>query len=199
MNQTVVRNAKEAEDEGLILACRRGDAAAWEALVYRYQRLIYTIPRRTGLDEDLCAEVFQRTFTKLFEHLERLEQPARVRAWLVTTAGREARRLRQRQQAVQPLTAIDQATGDLSETELCDPTPLPDEVLLQLEEQHLVRVTVAELDERCRKLLTLLYYDPASPSYTEIAIACNIPEGSLGPTRARCLRKLQQLLQKIGF
>jgi RNA polymerase sigma factor (sigma-70 family) len=71
-------------------ACRRGDEAAWEALVERYQRLIYTIPRRAGLDKDQAAEVFQEVFTTLFEKLETIEQPERLQAWLVTTARRKA-------------------------------------------------------------------------------------------------------------
>jgi hypothetical protein len=34
-------------------------------LVKRYQRMIYAIPRRAGLDDDGCAYVFQRTFALL--------------------------------------------------------------------------------------------------------------------------------------
>lgn len=199
MDKTTIHKVREKEDEALVLACRRGDATAWETLVQRYQRLIYAIPRRAGLDDDLCAEVFQRTFTRLFEQLTRLEQPGRVRAWLVTTAGREARRLRQQQQTMHSLSSMHQAADEASEWEIHDPTPLPDELLLELEEQHLVRVAVAELDERCRRLVTLLYFDATAPSYIEIANALNMPEGSLGPTRARCLRKLLQLLQNSGF
>lgn len=52
-------------DERLLQACRRGDESAWEALVERYQRLIYAIPRRAGLDKDQAAEVFQEVFTTL--------------------------------------------------------------------------------------------------------------------------------------
>jgi hypothetical protein len=57
----------EPSDEALILACRRGDAAAWETLIARYQRLVYSIPRRAGLDADLSAEVFQQVFTVLLQ------------------------------------------------------------------------------------------------------------------------------------
>ena len=39
----------ERSDRELVQACQRGDETAWEALVKRYQRLIYTIPRRAGL------------------------------------------------------------------------------------------------------------------------------------------------------
>ncbi|HKP13543.1 MAG TPA: sigma factor, partial [Blastocatellia bacterium] len=76
-------------DEALVLACRRGDETAWETLVERFQRLVYTISRRAGLDEDAAADVFQNVFASLVERLDRIEQPDRIQAWLVTTAKRE--------------------------------------------------------------------------------------------------------------
>ncbi len=55
------------------------------------------------------------------------------------------------------------------------------------------------MDERCRKLLTMLFYQPEQPSYTDIAAALGTPEGSIGPTRARCLKKLLDGLKKKGL
>ncbi|MGI8669077.1 MAG: RNA polymerase sigma factor, partial [Aridibacter sp.] len=75
----------EKSDAELIAACRRGDESAWNALVDRYQRLIITFPRRTGLSEERAADVFQEVFLTLFEKLEEIEQPEKIRSWLVTT------------------------------------------------------------------------------------------------------------------
>ena len=80
-------------DERLLEACRRGGESAWEMLVERYQRLIYAIPRRAGLDKDQAAEVFQEVFMTLIEKLDDIEQPERLQAWLVTTARRKTWRL----------------------------------------------------------------------------------------------------------
>jgi RNA polymerase sigma factor (sigma-70 family) len=77
-----------------------------------------------------------------------------------------------------------------------DDAPLPDEVLLKLEEQHRVRTALGGLEERCRKLLTMLFYRSETPSYSEIAVSLGISEGSIGPTRARCLQKMLRLLDK---
>src|SRR6266478_3587183 len=62
-------------DRELLLACRSGDESAWEALVQRYQRLIYAIPRRAGLNDDQAADVFQEVFTTLFQKLDGIDQP----------------------------------------------------------------------------------------------------------------------------
>lgn len=193
-------NLLERQDADLILACRRGDGEAWATLVTRYQKLIYTIPRRAGLNDEECADIFQQTFQTLFEHLDRLEQPERVRAWLVTTARRATDRTKVRTARWQPLPEVGATDDDTAPTtDLADPTPLPQEVLIMLEEQHLVRTTVTMLEERCRRLLTRLFYDEERLAYREIAAELGIPEGSIGPTRNRCLQKLRDLLQEVGF
>lgn len=190
---------KEPSDEKLVLACRRGEAAAWEALVLRYQRLIYAIPRRACLSEDQAADVFQTVFARLVEHLDRIEQPSQVKAWLVTTARRETWRVARRERPAQPLDADDDAENQAGHLQLPDGAPLPEQVVLRLEEQHSVRAALNALDERCRKLLTLLFYCHEPSAYAEIAAALDMPEGSIGPTRARCLQKLRNLLADSGW
>jgi RNA polymerase sigma factor (sigma-70 family) len=190
---------RQISDGKLVIACRRGEADAWEALVNRYQRLIYTIPLRAGLDEDRAAEVFQRTFAALLEHIDRIEQPERIRAWLVTTTRREALRMISRKKTELTFTEADELHGQSSYEAVPDTDLLPDEVLEQLEVQHSLRAAIAMLDERCRRLLNLLFYRPDLPPYSEIAAALEIPEGSLGPTRARCLKKMRRLLEDLEY
>jgi RNA polymerase sigma factor (sigma-70 family) len=188
----------DASDESLVLACRRGDGTAWDVLVNRYQRLIYTIPRRAGLDEDRAAEVFQRTFVRLLESLGRIRQPESIHAWLVTTARRETLQLIREESAQQSLSSRRENLDEAPASEaIPDEGPLPGETLERLEDQHLVRMAIAEMDQRSQDLLNLLYYHPLS--YAEIAALLDIPEGSLGPTRARCLEKLRRLLERKGL
>jgi len=188
----------ERSDAELIEGCRRGEEAAWEALVARYQRLIYAIPRRAGLDEDRAAEVFQDVFATLLESLSNISQPERLQAWLVTTAKRKSWRLIRRESSTRQF-AEDEETHEAEMANLADSAVLPDEGLRQLEEQHLVRLSLTELDERCRTLLSILFYSPEPVPYAEIAARLGTSEGSIGPTRARCLRKLQAILQQKGM
>jgi RNA polymerase sigma factor (sigma-70 family) len=179
----------EPSDAALIQACRRGDASAWEHLVDRYQRLIYSIPRRSGLGEDLAADVFQHVWATLCEKLDQIEQPDRIGAWLVTTARRETWRVsRQQRGRTVPVDETDDTF------EVPDGEPLPDDILVRLETQHAVRAAVDQLDERCRMLLMLLYFERDTPSYAEIAARLGTSEGSIGPTRARCFEKLRRIL-----
>jgi len=186
----------EKSDEELVAGCQQGDEEAWSLLAARYQRLLYAIPRRAGLDEDAAADILQQTFLKLLENLQKIQQPAQIHAWLVTTARRETLHfLRQRKKA--PQVSLDAGEGDESkEKEFPAAEPLADEVLLEMERQHRVRTAVTSLDERCRNLVTLLFYQKAQIRYSEVARILGISEGSIGPTRARCLQKLLERLNK---
>lgn len=183
----------EPSDEALVLACRQGDTTAWETLVARYQRIIYSIPRRAGLNEDLAADVFQHVFATLVEKLHTIEQPDRIGAWLVTTARRESWRISKGERAVARPTTDDEGTDQIAS--LPDAEPLPEEQLLRNEARQHVREALEKLDERCRTLMILLFYKQ-TPSYSEVAALLGTSEGSIGPTRARCLEKVRKLLYR---
>lgn len=183
----------QPSDKQLWLACRRGDESAWEALINRYQRLIYAIPRRAGLDADGAAEVFQDVFATLFQKLDEIEEPDKIQAWLVTTARRKSARLSARSRDAR--RRFDADEDDTQLKNIADESDLPDEVILRLEQQHQVRLALESMDERCRRLLELLFYRVEPPSYAEIASELGTHEGSIGPTRARCLQKLLKRLK----
>jgi RNA polymerase sigma factor (sigma-70 family) len=188
----------DLEDAELLERCRKGEAAAWSTLVRRYQRLIYTVPRRAGLSEQQAEDIFQICFQRLYEHLHRIDDGARIRAWLVTTARRESLRLlEEAKRYVVP------AVGDDGEPEadplaaIPDPAPLQDEQLGALQEAHRLRLAVDRLDPRSRQLVELLFLQEEPLGYGEIAARLGIPEGSIGPTRARCLAKIRKLLEDL--
>ena len=62
------------------------------------------------------------------------------------------------------------------------------------DERRRVGQAFLALDEMCRELLTLLTTEPPL-SYAEVAETIGKPIGSLGPTRSRCLSKLETLLE----
>lgn len=179
-------------DADLIARCRQGEAAAWSTLVRRYQRLVYTVPRRAGLSDEAAADVFQFAFQRLFEHLDRIDDPSRVRAWLVTTAKRESLRLL--------AEAARQTGGEEAEAvleALADPAPLQDRQLADLQDLDRLRQAVDRLEPRDRQLVELLFLQEEPLPYDEIARRLRMPEGSIGPTRARCLQKLRRLLGDV--
>ena len=196
MVTALVTPAAADDDAALVASCRGGDAAAWTALVRRYQRIVYAIAMRTGADEHAAADVFQTVFSRLHEHLPRLAQPERLQAWIVTTAKREALRVRQVGRRTVSMTRVDDADGDAIEDTIADDAPLAEEALDRLQQLNLLRTALDRLDLRCRDLLTLLFADADErPAYDEVARRLALPVGSIGPTRARCLAKLRGLVE----
>ena len=196
---TVLHDDIEQESDAALAArCNRGDGSAWEVLVKRYQRLVYAIVRRIGLDEHGAADVFQTVFMRLLEHLPKLTQQDRLQAWIVTTAKREALLQRSRGMRTVSMTRDDSDNGDESaagEWDVADDALLPEDAIEALQSQNQVRQGLDRLDARCRDLLTLLYGDAdEAVAYDDIAIRLDMPVGSIGPTRARCLGKLRKLV-----
>ena len=188
---------QDLPDADLAERCRQGEQAAWATLVRRFQRLVYTVPRRAGLSEAQAADVFQASFTRLHEHLHRIDDLSRVRAWLVTTARRDTLRLLREnaRQVALPGTADDDDGTDPMDR-LPDSSPLQDDRLAELQQHHQLRLAVDRLDPRSRQFVELLFLQEDPLSYAEIARRLGIAEGSIGPTRARCLDKLRRLMAR---
>jgi RNA polymerase sigma factor (sigma-70 family) len=181
-------------DAELLQACRRGDETAWNDLVDRYQRLISTIPRRAGLSEEQTADVFQEVFLTLFEKLDEIEQPDRLRSWLVTTAKFKTWRVVRGEKGFYSPDTEEEMAEEMAS--LPDSSPLADAVLIQMEEQHQIRAALKELEERCQKILSMIYLRDAAASYAEVAEAIGVGETSISPMRSRCLQKLAKILTK---
>ena len=188
-------DASSSDDAALVARCRQGEAAAWAVLVRRYQRLVYAIVIRAGLDEHAAADVFQIVFARLLDHLPRLNQPERLQAWIVTTTKREALRMRHVGLRTVSITPADDEPAVGFIDSLPDDSPLAEDALSDLQQLDLLRAGLDRLDARCRDLLLMLFGDEDDrPGYEEVARRLAMPQGSIGPTRARCLGKLRVLV-----
>jgi RNA polymerase sigma factor (sigma-70 family) len=187
--------APAADDAELLARCIAGDATAWTALVQRYQRLVYAIVGRMGLDAHAAADVFQTVFSRLLQHLPRIADPSRLQAWIVTTAKRESLLQRKLMQRSVSISRDDDADGDDATWDWADESPIAEEALADLQQLHQLREAMSRLDERSRRVLQLLFReDGQALPYDEVARELGIPVGSVGPTRARCLDKLRRLV-----
>jgi RNA polymerase sigma factor (sigma-70 family) len=182
---------KSYTDPELVSMCLKGDGHAWEALIRRYRRLIYSVPVRFGFEDADAADVFQAVCLKLLEHLHQVKDDRRISAWLITTTTRQCLHLRTLKSR--------ETTADEELQEPEDPTINLEELRLLTEQQQAIRESVEELGERCRVLIRLLYFDTSTPSYDRISEQMGIPVASIGPTRARCLDKLRTMLRRRGI
>ncbi|HTX90404.1 MAG TPA: sigma-70 family RNA polymerase sigma factor [Anaerolineales bacterium] len=180
-------------DPELIEACLNGKNQAWEVLLTRYQRLVYSIPLRYGLTEHDANDVFQNVSLLLLENLHSLRNRQRLGAWLAITTRRECWRMNRHQRQL----TLAQETASVNEQAIQKGPS--EENLLDLERQSIIQAALRLLGSPCQQLLTLLFYTEPRPAYTEVARKLSIPEGSIGPNRARCLEKMLKILEEMGF
>lgn len=170
----------------LVAGARNGDAQAWDALVERFTPLIWSICRRYRLGDADAADVNQCVWLRLVDRLTAVRDPAALAGWLATTTERECARFWRA------------ARNSPAFWRMPDVEDIPDEQIgtaeqeLLVAERHAVlRAALARLPPDYRQLMAMLTEDPPVP-YAEISAKLDIPIGSIGPTRRRCLDKLRR-------
>lgn len=184
-----------AEVAELVAAAAGGDRGAWDDLVERFNPLVWAVARGHRLDTAEAADVVQTSWLRLVEHIGRLREPERVGAWLATTARRES--LHAIKRAGRALPTDDEIVLEAG----ADPDrddPAPEAAVLTAERDRLLWRALATLSERCQRLLRVLMADPP-PAYEDVAAALEMPIGSIGPTRGRCLERLRVAVEASGI
>ncbi len=164
-------------DSDLLEGCRRGDRDAWAQVVERYERLVYTVARRGGLDAEDAADVTHATFAALLDALHRLPEDLRLASWLMTMARRHVwstRTIHGHEPVVDPLA-----------------DPFADwEVVTALHD------ALSALGSTSRELLVALYFEGAAPRHAAVASRFGHPAATIGPMRGRCLQELRMIMEE---
>ncbi len=163
----------------LVERCIAGDEAAWRVFVDQYSRLVYSIPRRNRFDDSACDDIFQEVFLAAYRHLDSLRDAQSVSKWLITTTTRACARYAKKNK--QQITL-----GDIQK---------PSEPEIDRQEQlHALYLGLEQIGTRCRELLIRLHTQSTGSNYDLIAEEFDMPRGSIGPTRQRCLEKLARAI-----
>jgi RNA polymerase sigma factor (sigma-70 family) len=168
-------------DAQLVARCRRGEAAAWDALVERFSRYVFAIcTQGFRFAEHDAEDVFQDVFTRVYTHLGRLRDDEAFRPWLAQLTRR---------------ACIDKlrAGGREAAVEELEPTDL-DDTLSSLDEALTVHDAMASLPENCREILDRFFAQ--DESYRTIGDALDLPAGTVASRISRCLEKLKVLLEE---
>ena len=175
--------------EELVKRAAAGEREAWNALVRRFNGLIWSIVRQHRLSSEDAQDATQVVWLRLLESLGTLRDPSRVSAWLATTTRYECLRLIRLRRRT--LSTVE----DMLESRV-DPVASPEEIVTEHDHQRGVFACMRRLGPRCRQLLELSAF---KLHYQEIAKLLDMPVGSIGPTRKRCLDQLRKLLRAGGI
>lgn len=171
---------------GCLQRARDGESAALDEVVRELNPLLWHVARSQGLTAEDAADVVQTTWLEFVRQLAAIHSPLALTGWLVSTTRRQAWQVkaRRRRQAGEPADSIDG---------LPDPGPGVDELVITDQRHRQLWHHVQRLPERCRELLRIVAFVDR-PDYAAVAEALQMPRGSIGPTRGRCLAKLRELL-----
>lgn len=165
-------------------AWRGGDPAGFEGLVRRLTPVLWHVVRAYGLPTHTAEDVVQDTWLALTRAQERISDPDSVSSWLLTTARRAAWKARSTR-SIPTEQMADDWFGSHESSEAA--------VVRSDEDSRLWRA-VGSLSDRCRRLVRIIAFDDR-PDYQRTAAELDMPVGSIGPTRRRCLERLRALLE----
>ena len=179
----------------LVAGLAAGDEAAWREFIQSYGGLIYAVASKLDLSDEKRDDLFQETCLKALASIQTLKNPERLASWIYTIAyrlGVDALRRERPEIVVEDFRALAEEHQSDNEHE----SPL--RRLARLEEVAHLFDALDALDDKCSNLLMALYLEEPRPSYEEISARAGMPVGSIGPTRARCLQRLENLLDRLS-
>jgi RNA polymerase sigma factor (sigma-70 family) len=180
-------------DVTLVRRCLDGDQESWAILIDKYKNLIYSIPIKHGLSQEESTEVFQATCVELMVRLPKLRDPQALAAWLIKVALTKTREIAR---GAARMLHVDESENSLA---ALYEGPSPEEIVHEVEQEQIVRQAIAAMTSRCKKLITMLFYESPAVPYAELASRLGIATGSIGFIRARCLEKLRTRLEELGL
>ena len=182
-----------SSDVRLVRDCIRGREEAWSALIHKYKNLIFSIPIKYGLSRDDAADVFQGVCLGLLSELPRLREPRALPKWLMQVTAHKCLHWRRQQLR---LVSSDSEDAGIPEIEV---PAAADRLLLEAEQEQVVREALTGLAPRCRRLVQMLFFEEPVRSYQDIAATLGVAVGSIGFIRQRCLDRLRRRLDEMGF
>jgi RNA polymerase sigma factor (sigma-70 family) len=185
-----------SSDERLIGRCLKGDQEAWSALIDKYKNLIYSIPIKLGMYQD-AGDIFQSVCVDLLSELPRLREHRALPKWLMQTCYHKC--LHYQRAADRLVEFAPEGTNSNAAPPASNADDLPEHMLLQLEQEQILRDAISELPEKCERMVRLLFFENPPRPYENIAEELGMATGSIGAIRGRCLAYLRKHLEKRGF
>ncbi|MGC3967419.1 MAG: sigma-70 family RNA polymerase sigma factor [Pirellulales bacterium] len=177
-----------------------GDQGAFDQLVVRYERELYSYLRRFLSDQAAAEDAFQGTFLQVHLKCDQFEADRKFRPWLYTIATNQAIDL-QRRSKRHKLVSLDRREREGAEEEVGTLANLiesreaaPQSSLESAERERWVRGAVAELPEQLRTAVNMIYYQGLK--YREAADQLKVPVGTVKSRLHTAVQKLNDAFQE---
>src|ERR1700722_13997334 len=179
--------AMESVERIMVMAALAGDDEAFETVIRTYSRRVYVVAYAILQDPSEAEDIVQETFLKAHHQRDKLREPEKFPAWLLTVARNGARdRLRRRR-----------PQADAKEFEkMVDPgAATPGSAIEQKEHEAHLRRALATLPEEYRTALTLRYLEGLD--YRAIEEQMGLSNGALRGILRRALGRALGTLRRM--
>lgn len=175
------RHQSSSDLPALVARALERDQRAWRDLVNRLKGVAWKVIYSYDLSEEDRNDAFASTFFRLHERLATVHEPEKLPGWVATTARNEANTVSRRRSKLVPMAELPLRTVDHGDH---------GEGLESDELRTALYAAFSSLSPEHQALMRMLSADPPI-GYDEISRVLNLPHGSIGPTRARCLQRLR--------
>lgn len=183
-------------DTALVDAVRRGEISAFDKLFLRHERRVLAVVRKITRNREDAEDVVQESFFRAYLHLDAFRGDARFSTWMTRIAMNQAFMFlrRKRHDPQSPSEAkIGGDPGLMSERELADNAPNPEQACWQRERQHFLSEAIGEIAPRMRDVVILRDIKEYSTKETAGILATTVPATKSNLSRGR--RKLRFILE----
>jgi RNA polymerase sigma-70 factor, ECF subfamily len=187
-------------DEELVRAAKGGNLEAFENLVTRHERRIYSLARRITGSESDAEDVAQQTFISAVRHLADFREKAAFSTWLTSIAANAAMKVLRKRRGLSTVS-LDEATSPDADGRVPHPEYIadwretPDRLVQNRETQQLLDQAVAELDPGHRAVFLLR--DVEGLSVRDTAKALGLSEGNVKVRLLRARLRLRERLTRV--
>lgn len=171
---------QDADDRALVSRALEGDTGAFEALVTRHQRALYTVACRMLGNRDEARDAVQGALVKAYEHLGSFDPRHRFFSWIYRIVVNECLNLLRARRPV----------DDLSPTLAARDTPF--EVAANGERARQVQEALSSLTPEARAVIVMRHFGELS--YQEIAAALSVPSKTVKSRLYAARQRLGELL-----
>jgi RNA polymerase sigma-70 factor, ECF subfamily len=172
--------SQDGDDDLLVARCLGGDKAAFEALVERYQRVLFTVALRMVGDYDEAVDATQNAFVKSYEKLATFDRSRRFFSWLYRILFNECLNVQRDRKPREPLTPDIPAAGS------------PADLVEANERRKSVQAAILALPLEAREVVILRHFTELS--YQEIGDTLGIETKTVKSRLHSARQRLAELL-----
>src|SRR5580700_2318403 len=164
------------ENAALVAGAKTGDARAFELLVERHERKIFSMAQRITRNREDAEDVVQQSFQKAFIHLKKFEGKSLFCTWLTRIAINEALMLLRRKRGSHEVPVEESSTKTESAPPLdfLDSAPNPEASYLDREQEQILSAALHKLKPGIRKAIELRELDELSTGETALVMGLSV-------------------------